>query len=569
MGASTWTAAHAGPLSSVSFTPQDKAGITDHLDGNQAIDQARDPFEGFTETIDDDFDIVNSLYVGPGDLADQRAKKKMKDIEKQMFQLQVRHGEIWDDIGREGKKLLTLNLILARQQDFYDGAKGSYEYYKREFGPNDESTIENKKRFEEYRDERAEDLKRRRDINATVKAMRDEVAEIEKKLEKLGKELTQEASKVKSLNALEKTAYGVGAPIIGGPSTGFTQSSADPLAALGPLISGYQQTLAAASDTSRPLIAPGLFNFSTRSVIANNTRLGGWLKGATGGSESTQAGADHDASFWSLAGGLTYIVNDKVRLGASVKFQKTDRASTAFKTKGDTESFGGALTADINLPQALNLHLLTSVEGSKSDVSINTFTGSYNSTAWTVAAKLTRPVLFSTGIWLKPLAGISWRKIDRDTYVNSANRTITGTKNDIGVVRTGARAGKRFLVSATAAEGGLRHISPSLGLEAFWLIARPKDTVLTNGTVLATAERGLAIDGKVAFAFHGGGTTNLRAAISLMNKGQHAWSLSGGHTMPLRTLTGDDRDSGATLAFSAASSQKELLVSRVRFSFPF
>ena len=164
-------------------------------------------------------------------------------------------------------------------------------------------------------------------------------------------------------------------------------------------------------------------------------------------------------------------------------------------------------------------------------MSIGAARGSFDTEEIRLKAQITGQKNFRRA-WIRPEASVSYIRVDREAYTDSAGTPIPGATLEQGKLNIGPTVGYTILPRHKS----IAAIVPSAYVKGTYDFARETRFLVSTGVVIETPEVTGAVGGGLAVNFRGGGSISAGGGYTFSDTDFKAWSINASGSMPLSAL---------------------------------
>lgn len=252
--------------------------------------------------------------------------------------------------------------------------------------------------------------------------------------------------------------------------------------------------------------------------------------------DDNRAGVQSDGGSLAVQPSLRYRLNDRLAVGATVRYRESGSDRNDGSSSIDSQAFGASIFADIAIDGNLVISPIMSFEHSHADIRVAnggaTATGSFNTDIFTVGANASSEFeLSNNGVdrrsFISPFGSVSYSMGNRDAYTLSDGSTVASDKLHHGAATFGATIGAEFLnVSEKIAL-----VAPSLTAAGVWNFAT-EDFTSTTGSVIESPDVFGSVSAGVDVQLHSGVRASLVGTYAGLGSDIGAFSVSGQLVIP-------------------------------------
>lgn len=222
-----------------------------------------------------------------------------------------------------------------------------------------------------------------------------------------------------------------------------------------------------------------------------------------------------------LSFGVLLPSDSATRFGYALAFRTGGVTSTPLNTVLNTRALALTALAKTELGPRTELTLSARYGRAENDISINGFTGSFGTTSTALSGSVAKRVA-GPGHWIMmPNVTLGYGGVTRETYVNSAGRTITGSTETLGVLRPAVRF-EQLLAAPNAI------LAPWVEISADWAFDAPEARVLNDGTVLEFSTAGVGFAGGLDLVTRDDLRLRVAAGYTARSKAERSWAIRAG-----------------------------------------
>lgn len=261
--------------------------------------------------------------------------------------------------------------------------------------------------------------------------------------------------------------------------------------------------------------------------VTAHSPFNAWVSGRYVDFKDKQTNADRDGHLWWVTGGFAYQVGDGTKVGAFGRVRQGEVSSVSLDARLNSDFYGGGVFALHEFYSGLRVMGAASYELGNNNIVIAGATGAFDSRQMSAEVRIDKRFRFGVH-WIEPMLQVSYSRLQRDGYTDSAGFVIASSSTNLGRLKYGPKFG-----TSLGGFGEVKEIRPFAKVNGIWDFERAAATTLTSGVVLGSTSTAINLGAGTELEFHNGIAVSVSGDWYGFNSEFSAWSVTGGVGAPL------------------------------------
>ena len=261
--------------------------------------------------------------------------------------------------------------------------------------------------------------------------------------------------------------------------------------------------------------------------VTAHSPFNAWVSGRYVDFKDKQTNADRDGHLWWVTGGFAYQVGDGTKVGAFGRVRQGEVSSVSLDARLNSDFYGGGVFALHEFYSGLRVMGAASYELGNNNIVIAGATGAFDSRQMSAEVRIDKRFRFGVH-WIEPMLQVSYSRLGRDGYTDSAGFVIASSSTNLGRLQYGPKFG-----TSLGGFGEVKEIRPFAKVNGIWDFERAAATTLTSGVVLGSTSTAINLGAGTELEFHNGIAVSVSGDWYGFNSEFSAWSVTGGVGAPL------------------------------------